>query len=781
MPRSRRDFLKGAGAGLAGVAAGVPAAGGGEENLRPAGVRLRPLVVPGAHGYADRESVAAGEEIAFFISSTEPYRLSIARLGVAVDDPAGDLVLHEFPESPARPQPIHPGSYIHVEKGLGANEPLRALTLECWVRPWRIARRSGLLTQLDVPGACGLGLFLEAGGAVSFYLGDGARFREDILHATAAGAVRPRRWHHVAATWDGKEKAVWIDGKEAGRWAFSGPAAAGPSPLRLGAFAEEGRAAGFLDGDIAMPAIHARALDAAEVDRRRAAEGLVPAVGEEVEGCWSLAEERGDRAADASGRGRHGTIVNGGTWMIGGPSFRADVPRFGSYDPRADARRGHGLRLAADDLYDCGWEASHRYRLPASARPGYHVGRIRYRMAGQERIQHITFVVRAPRSRPRSPILLLAATNTWRAYSATPFAAPRPGIRHVAGTDGMENGAGDPPAFSFYRGHAGGQGTYQMGLRMPWPIAGPYIRYGDATDYSHLMRAERFFQVWLERSGHDFDMATDLDLHRDPDLLREHRVLVLNGHSEYWSRPMVEGVRRYLEGGGNVLCLSGNTMFWRVSFDEACTVLECRKVDAPGDQMPPERRGECWHSQDGARGGLLAECGLPGWELVGLTTLGWNNQGAPAHFSPFIVEDPDHFLFREPVPVGVARGDRIGEASGGGLPRANGHEVDVRVSTLKRLLVKPPPEGAVHPEDPPGIRLLAAGREWPRSAPKFDMFLRQVESDLPLGGEVIYWERPAGGRVFNAGSIGAGWALLADERFQRLVANVLHHFGVPRP
>jgi hypothetical protein len=35
--------------------------------------------------------------------------------------------------------------------------------------------------------------------------------------------------------------------------------------------------------------------------------------------------------------------------------------------------------------------------------------------------------------------------------------------------------------------------------------------------------------------------------------------------------------------------------------------------------------------------------------------------------------------------------------------------------------------------------------------------------------------------VFNAGSIGAGWALLADRRFQTLVANALHHFGVPRP
>ena len=73
----------------------------------------------------------------------------------------------------------------------------------------------------------------------------------------------------------------------------------------------------------------------------------------------------------------------------------------------------------------------------------------------------------------------------------------------------------------------------------------------------------------------------------EPELLAGYRVLVVNGHSEYWSRPMYEGLRRYLDGGGNVVCLSGNSLFWRVSFDEAGTVMECRKVDAPGDQVPP--------------------------------------------------------------------------------------------------------------------------------------------------------------------------------------------------
>ena len=45
---------------------------------------------------------------------------------------------------------------------------------------------------------------------------------------------------------------------------------------------------------------------------------------------------------------------------------------------------------------------------------------------------------------------------------------------------------------------------------------------------------------------------------------------------------------------------------------------------------------------------------------------------------------------------------------------------------------------------------------------------------------MIYWERPEGGKVFNAGSIAAGWALSSDLRFQKLMVNVLTHFGVTK-
>jgi hypothetical protein len=316
---------------------------------------------------------------------------------------------------------------------------------------------------------------------------------------------------------------------------------------------------------------------------------------------------------------------------------------------------------------------------------------------------------------------------------------------------------------------------------MPWPAADPYLRYGDKTDYSHLARADRCAHIWLEQAGYDFDMIADSDLHREPDLLRGYRAVLINGHSEYWSLPMLDGLERYLKSGGNAIVLSGNSLFWRVSYHPEGTILECRKVDAPGDQVPPARRGECWHSQDWRRGGLLRDCGHPGWKLIGLDCLGWNNQGDARNFGPYVAELTDHFLFHQPEETGLRRDEKFGWAGEGKVPMANGHEIDCRLSTLAALQEEPTPAGATMPTDPPGITRLANGIiPWKVGGAAFDYFFRPIKPQTDQGGEMIYWERPDGGRVFNAGSIGAGWALMVDEKFQRLMRNVLAHFGVNR-
>jgi hypothetical protein len=269
-------------------------------------------------------------------------------------------------------------------------------------------------------------------------------------------------------------------------------------------------------------------------------------------------------------------------------------------------------------------------------------------------------------------------------------------------------------------------------------------------------------------------MIGDLDVQRDPDLLREYPVVLINGHSEYWSTEAFEAVDRYLRQGGATIVLSGNTICWRVSFNEEETIMECRKLGVHPGGRPGCTVGELWHSQDGRRGSLARESGIPAWELIGLETLGY--WGAESN-TLYEVQAPDHFLFQTPEPVGLAAGESFGGAPDGGLPRAVGHEPDVRLSLLLELTTDVPP-GATLPEEPRGIITLADSKQ-PHAA-AFDYFLRPVRLVDGVACHMIYWERPQGGRVFHAGSLGAGWGLSVDPKFQTLLRNVLFHFGATR-
>jgi hypothetical protein len=782
----RREFLKQTAAGLAGASllsdlqptlADDPAtAGNPDVSPEPRAIPPhRPLELAGLHAYAEK-SVAAGGTIRFRVSSTVPYQMSVRRLGLDVDDPASDEVLERFAAPHPLSQAIHPGSYVHVDRGPAAAGSLEQLSIECWIRPLDAAVRQGLVTEFDDPAACAFGLFLDDAGQVAFYLGDGQKFRPEWLHA--GPKLEPRLWHHLAGTWDGSTKSLWVDGQRVATWPFDGQIKTGSMPIRLAAAGRDGLADDFYDGDLALPAIYGKALTAAEIAERFAQQGLEKPRHAHLLACWPLAEERGPRVEDAGPHGRHGRIVNEATWMIGGPSFVAEaVPHFGAYHPAADHRRGHALRFASDDLYDCRWRPVHEYRIPADARSGMYAACFEFQLDGRPRLYHVTFVVTSPAARRKAPILVLCSTNTWLAYGATPFAENQAaGPRW--GPSGLTNGPGDPPAYCFYRDHRARQPTYQLGLRMPWPAAAPDVFYSDPQDgYSHLARGERFTHAWLTRAGYEFDVTTDLDLDRDPGMLAGYKVLLINGHSEYWSLAAYHGVERFLANGGNLLVLSGNTMFWRVSFNAERTILECRKFDRHIGGLEQKRVGELWHSQDGRRGSLLRESGFPAWKLVGLDFIGWWSAGRE-DFGVYQAQAVDHFLFHKPRPVGLAKGATFGHGPGGANPRALGHEADVRLPTLRRMTVEPTPEGAEFPSEPAGISTLAVGVRQATEAVIVDYFTRPAQIVGGVCGEMIYWERPSGGRVFNAGAIAAGWALSADPKLQTLVSNVLHHFGV---
>jgi hypothetical protein len=805
---TRREFLISTGAVAASAMLGnlTPAVFGAEQvevnpPKQPAADSIPPHRAPpltGLHLYTDKPNYTAGDAVTAYISSTVRCQAEIVRLGDDLDSPAHDEVLHSASiEQPAL-QPIHPGSYVHVEKGLPPG-PLASFSLECWVRAWNVHEPQGIITQLD--GGFGFGLIIFPDGTPAFFTGE-CRDPAETPHRGEAKltlpgnptfnayVTPPANWHHLVAVIGDGHKTLWLDGRRIGQWEWKQPVSPTGAPLRIGALGQDGKASGLLDADIAMPVIYGRALTEIEIRTRHALRGLTPpAIDPTVLGCWPLAEERGDTVADISSASRSGKIINHATWMIGGPSFLPAIARYRrDYVPVQDATRGHGLRLASDDLYDCRWQPTFSFVLPKNAKPGLYALRGRFADDGQPRMTHAVFVVRLPVDAEPAPVALLFATNTWKAYSAAPFGPAWPDALANVGNKGYQPKPNDPLApYCFYRFHRAGQPTYQLGWRLPWPAASPYaLVSAPEIGYSHVSRADRFTQRWLEENSYRYNALSDLDLHRDPHALDGAKVLFVVGHSEYWTREAMQRVREFLDRGGNVVCLSGNTMYWRVTHSDDDQILECRKADAWGMQLADYMRGECWHEHDQRRGGVPRDCGDPEWQTLGVEFAGAVAMTAAAK-GAFHVTDPTHPFFHEPHDTGLKAGDRFAFDREHPSRQPIGHETDLRISTLMDFTSRLAPLAGMPAgqEDPPGISLLAVGRL--DSNGTLGVIRDYAHRVLPLSlrrmddsiCDVIHWRRPGGGQVFAAASISAGWTLSACPQWSAVMKNVLHHFGVP--
>ncbi len=727
----------------------------------------RRLPVPGTWGYADSLGVKPGQAARFHVSAPAAYQFSLVRLGRrAILQPGADttadrsdveLLTQRFHES-AEPRTISPGSYVYVEGPAIPNGPL---TLCAWLRPWRLPTIDavqwawqGIIADLDYPDACRFGLILDHAGRIGVYTGDGGLFRHAWLHlADIRLGRRLGEWLHLAAGIGESDVALFADGQLVYRGARAAPPSEpGPAArLRLGATGEAGAAANFLDGDIAAPFVGAFTLDETAARRLAADRGRTDpaALGlGAFHGLWPLDEERGATVRDRSGSGRTGRLVNHPAWQVGGP---AHDPSRGApgYDPASDPDRGHGLRLASDDLVDCYWPVTDEWRVPDSAPSGLYAGRVC--LVGQDPDTALAIPFAVVRTEPRQAdsVALLLATNTWLAYGRRPT-----NELPIAGLSA-----------SFYSCHQNGRPFFYVGGHAPIPRANPYGFESERAarqQHAHLVRPERYAEAWLEQQGYPYELLTDADLDADPDSLAAFRVLLIAGHNEYWTDRMRAGVDRFLGNGGRVLSLSGNTLCWRTTFDEERTILEARKAVDSDDArwLSPRRWGERWHELDGAPGGAWPMLGRPAFETLGLETQGMVDDGTPTSFASFTVLRPDHALFHEPEEVPLTPAGTLGERNLNG-PRASGYEFDAAPDTVG--LVDRPLPGQV-------VLASALGQ-------------RNIESyslSQDHGADIVYWQRPAGGEVVNAGSIGVTGALAVDPGVAALVRNALAHFGVPR-
>jgi hypothetical protein len=73
---------------------------------------------------------------------------------------------------------------------------------------------------------------------------------------------------------------------------------------------------------------------------------------------------------------------------------------------------------------------------------------------------------------------------------------------------------------------------------------------------------------FLERLGYDVSYQTDLDTDQHPSSLLEHRLILVNGHDEYWTKQMFDAFDAARNRGTNLAFMGANDAYWQVRYED---------------------------------------------------------------------------------------------------------------------------------------------------------------------------------------------------------------------
>ncbi len=385
-------------------------------------------------------------------------------------------------------------------------------------------------------------------------------------------------------------------------------------------------------------------------------------------------------------------------------------------------------------LYGAGWSQSFKLTVPSSWPSGIYAAQLTDSAETNRELKtaHVTFIVRSAAGSEK-PIAFLAGTNTYQAYNFWPG----------------ESGSDD--SGSLYPNCSGQNARMEVSFMRPAPSATPQSIFVDcgSTDPNvsytrgnwkylenvrsdHLVPGDIRIARWLEKQKYSYSMLTDWDIDRDYaadgklDMLNPAvtPVLIIGTHNEYWSQPMYDALTQYLDRGGNIMVLGGNSLHWRVALTTDPATGN-RTVEKFANWTPAEKE-----------------------KLLGIGP--YNGQYSHC-YSNLGQSSTSHWAYTSPlaVPTGVYMG-------GGGEMKTPTNECTAT-----------------------GNRATAVGWELDYADVRFARSWARLAGldSIQNKSDVFYFQRPSSGSVFVAGSITFGQSLIADANssgvMTKLVQNVL--------
>ncbi|MFD0656622.1 N,N-dimethylformamidase beta subunit family domain-containing protein [Thermocatellispora tengchongensis] len=218
------------------------------------------------------------------------------------------------------------------------------------------------------------------------------------------------------------------------------------------------------------------------------------------------------------------------------------------------------------------WTVSASWTVPPDACPGVYLARP---VLGGGGASHIPFVVRNPAR--KAPILVVTSDSTWQAYNHA-------GANPADPFNGRSlYGAGTAASFVFNLS----QRCRAVSYDRPWVTR-------EHLPQTWLFNSEYPAIRWLERNGYDVDYASCPDIDADPSLLTGRQIVIVHGHSEYWSATMWDNLVAARDAGVHLIIAAGNELFWRIRWDGGRRTYACWKDSMDGQLNPTGLYSGTW-------------------------------------------------------------------------------------------------------------------------------------------------------------------------------------------
>jgi len=455
----------------------------------------------------------------------------------------------------------------------------------------------------------------------------------------------------------------------------------------------------------------------------------------------------------------NGTLMNGAERGVAGHNWS------GKHDSFLMAPKEYGAVYFHDDeMLDSNWDYNLTFDLPSDLESGVYC----VVLSSNGISSSFPLFVRGLK-KSRAEALLLFPTYTYTTYAnglPALFDVSLLTDRKIVITEN-ERFLVDHPELgrSCYDAHSDGSPVRYSSNHRPIFSVMPSATNSLLGSVRHFA-ADLYILDWLTRSGIDFDIATDEDLHRDGiELLERYKTVITGSHPEYVTRQEILAIENYLSNGGRIMYLGGNGFYWVTSTDEDRPwIVEVRR-DNSGTRTWDSPLGERTHVFDNEIGGLWRWRGKSPHRTVGI---GFGAEGFSGA-RPYTRQDASYSGPASKWFDGITS-TQLGE-QGYVLGGAAGDEIDRWDPNLG---------------SPADVHILAAATGFPNV---YQIATEDTPVILPDQGgsfrpdrvraDMVYYTIEGGGAVFSVGSIcyagGLAWNSF-DNDLSTITTRVLKSF-----